>query len=91
MSMTSRLRPSPSVPILTSRKIQATLYPQVKDRSENARLARRPQDLRQYLPRHNNRHSVASRSLLQRDIAASLGPTGRFYAEPPGPAPREAA
>jgi hypothetical protein len=47
ISMTSRLRPSPSVPILTSRKIQATLSPQVKVRPHNAHLARRPPNLRQ--------------------------------------------
>src|ERR1700683_2836536 len=45
--MTSTLRPSPSAPIFTNLKIQATRSPRSKDTPENARMARRPQNLRQ--------------------------------------------
>ena len=44
--MTSTLRPSPSAPIFTNLKIQATRSPQVKNRPETPGMARRPQNLR---------------------------------------------
>src|SRR3984885_6461318 len=52
--MTSTLRPSPSAPIFTNLKIQATRSPRSKDTPENARMARRPQNWRQSLRRFLN-------------------------------------